>query len=224
MDGWGYAGVAALGYLLGSIPSGVLSSRAFRGADVRSTGSGHTGAINTYRAAGLAPAALTLLADGAKGVVAISAALKWGGDGWALPLASTFVVIGHCYPVSTRFRGGMGLTTAGGVFLVLDVVALVSLIIAWFPIRWVAERFLGNPVTKHGKDPGSEALGAARLQSREDASTYASLSVSLLLPVLLLLLSADPFVRLSGIGVGAILFWRHAQVLLGRRRSLRQPG
>lgn len=215
MDGWGYAGLAALSYLLGSIPSGVISARAFRGADVRKTGSGHTGAVNTYRAAGLAPAALTFLADGAKGVIAISAGRYWGGEGWAMPLAATLVVIGHCYPISLRFHGGMGLTSAGGVFLVLNPAALITLIIAWFPIRWALRTQLRGPSPTSLPFHGDVVQAAASApMPHPDASPYASLAVALLLPFLLLLFTSDPYVRLSGIGVGAVLLWRHAQVLM----------
>ena len=195
MDGWAVAGVGIVSYLLGSIPSGVIAARAFRRTDVRTTGSGHTGAINTFRAAGFVAAALTLLADGAKGVLAVSAARLWGDDGWGIGLAATLVVIGHCYPVFARFRGGMGLTTAGGVFFALQPLAVVVLILAWFPLRWLLRD-----------------------------SMYASLAVALLLPLLLLFLRAEPYVQLSGVGVGAVLFWRHLQVLVWKHGTIRLPG
>jgi glycerol-3-phosphate acyltransferase PlsY len=212
MDGWSYVGVGIVSYLLGSIPSGVIAARAFRQADVRTMGSGHTGAINTYRAAGFAPAALTFLADGAKGVLAISAARQWLGEGWAIPLAATLAVIGHCYPVFARLRGGMGLTTAGGVFLVLQPLVLVTLIIGWFPIRWLLRESLRHHT------------GAQAPQGQGDESSYASLGVALLLPVLLLFVRVEPFIQTAGVGVGAVLFWRHLQVLVWRRRAIGSPG
>jgi glycerol-3-phosphate acyltransferase PlsY len=192
MGVWDYGSMALVAYLLGSIPSGVIAARAFRKVDVRVVGSGHTGAINTFRAAGLAPAALTLLADGAKGVLAIGAARHWAASEYAVAFAATFVVVGHCYPLFTRFRGGMGLTTAGGVFLVLQPLALAALIIVWFPLKWLMRE-----------------------------SLYASLAVALLLPGLLLLLRAEPSTLAAGVGVGAILFFRHLQVAFERQRAIR---
>jgi glycerol-3-phosphate acyltransferase PlsY len=187
-----YGSMAVVAYLLSSIPSGVIAARAFRQVDVCVVGSGHTGAINTFRAAGLAPAALTLLADGAKGVLAISVARQWVGAGYAVAFAATFVVVGHCYPLFTRFRGGMGLTTAGGVFLVLQPLVLVALIIVWFPLKWLMRE-----------------------------SLYASLAVALLLPGLLILRHAEPSTLAAGVGVGAILLFRHLPVAFERRRAIR---
>ncbi len=191
MNVWEYGTIGAIAYLLGSIPSGVVAARAFRQVDVRTIGSGHTGAINTFRAAGFWPAALALLADGAKGVLAVGAARQWAGGGYVIALAATLVVVGHCYPLFTRFHGGMGLSTSGGVFLALQPLALVALIITWFPLR----RLL-----------------------RESA--YASLAVALLLPILLLFLRAEPSTLAAGVGVGAILFWRHLQVLMQGQRMI----
>jgi acyl-phosphate glycerol 3-phosphate acyltransferase len=232
MDGLGYAAVAIVSYLLGSIPSGVISARAFRRADVRITGSGHTGAINTYRAAGFAPAALTFLADGAKGILAISAARQWAGDGWAVALAATLVVAGHCYPIYTRFRGGMGLTTAGGILLFLHPLTLAVLILAWFPIKWLFSESL-RPLngTRPRKAPSHRdpapteppfgARSAVMPQGQGVASSYASLAVALLLPVLLLFAHAELFTLAAGVGVGVVLSWRQLQVLAWRRRAIR---
>jgi acyl phosphate:glycerol-3-phosphate acyltransferase len=190
MNAWAaYGGVALVAYLLGSIPSGVIAARAWGRTDVRTQGSGHTGALNTYRAAGLAPALLTLLADGAKGVLAVSFARWWLGEDWAVPLAATLAVLGHCYPIFIRGRGGMGLTTAGGALIALEPLATILLIVAWFPLK----RLL-----------------------RE--STYASIGVALALPALLLLLRADEFTVAAGIGIGAVLIGRHLQVILEARR------
>jgi glycerol-3-phosphate acyltransferase PlsY len=212
MDTWTLATVGLVSYVLGSIPSGVIAARAFRRVDVRTSGSGHTGAINTYRAAGIAPAVLTFLADGGKGIIAITAARRWMGGEWVIPIAATLVVIGHCYPIFARFRGGMGLTTAGGVFLVMQPLLLAALILAWFPIRYVLRELL-RPV-----------CGEAAPQWQRNSSLLASLAVALVLPVALLVTSGEEFVRIAGIGVGAVLFLRHLQVLYLNRLPVRSPG
>jgi acyl-phosphate glycerol 3-phosphate acyltransferase len=219
MDALRYAAVAFFAYLLGSIPSGVIAARAFARVDVRATGSGHTGAINTFRSAGFAAAALTLLADGAKGVLAISAERQWAGNGWGIPIAATLVVIGHCYPLYTRFRGGMGLTTAGGVFLVLQPLLLAALIAIWFPVKWL----WGLSVRPQSRPPTRIAISALAPQGKRDESPYASLVVALLLPVLLFFARAEPSLQAAGVGVAAVLLWRHLQVLVWRRHIVRLP-
>lgn len=206
MDVLGYAAVAVFSYLLGSIPSGVIAARAFGRGDVRTNGSGHTGAINTFRVAGLAPASLTLLADGAKGVLAITAARLWEANGWATAIAATLVVIGHCYPLFGRFRGGMGLATGGGVMLVLQPVALVITILAWFLIRWQWRSTL-------------PLLSGDQSRREGQVSTYASLAAALLLPVILLWGQVSPNVLAAGVGVAGVVFLRHFQVLMVSRRQ-----
>jgi acyl phosphate:glycerol-3-phosphate acyltransferase len=191
MGVWEYVSVGVAAYLLGSIPFGVIASRAFHQADVRAVGSGHTGMLNTYRAAGLIPAVLTLLGDGAKGLLAVLVARAWLGESWAIPLAASLVVIGHCFPLYTRLHGGMGLATGGGVLLWLQPLVLVGLIVAWFPLKWLLRE-----------------------------SLYASLAVAVLLPLALLVVRADEFTVAAGIGVGAVLFLRHLQVLLEQHASL----
>lgn len=107
--------VALSAYLLGSVPFGLLFGRAFGSRDIRNVGSGHTGALNAWRGAGWPTAALTLIADVGKGACAVWFASRFGWTAYAIPMAGTMVVVGHCWPAWLRFEGGMGLATAGGV-------------------------------------------------------------------------------------------------------------
>jgi glycerol-3-phosphate acyltransferase PlsY len=167
-------------YLLGSIPSGVIVSRFFARRDVRTVGSGHTGALNTYRAAGFTPALFAFVADGAKAIVAIYFARYVTQSDWGFALAGIAVVIGHCYPIYTRFHGGMGLATSGVVLFSLDALMLVLIVLIWFALKYVVKK-----------------------------SARASAIVALLLPILLFLTgSSAPYIAF-GIGAGAIIFVRH---------------
>src|SRR5512143_139942 len=110
--------VAAIAYLLGSIPMGVLLARLFGWDDPRTHGSQHTGAMNVSRRAGKAALVIVLLADFLKGVAAVLIApLVWGSPA-AVPLAGVAAVTGHCWPVWLGFKGGMGLATGMGAVAV----------------------------------------------------------------------------------------------------------
>lgn len=121
----------AIGYLLGSFPSGVVVVRIWTGKDLRKVGTGHTGGMNVRRVAGLAPAVLAVLGDAAKAIVAVKLAEILGPQPWAVPVAATTVVIGHCWPLYTRFQGGLGLASAVFILLYLYPLALLVLIAAW---------------------------------------------------------------------------------------------
>lgn len=109
--------VLILGYLLGSIPFGLLLTRISGAGDLRSIGSGNIGATNVLRTGRKGLAAATLLLDLAKGAAAvlIGAALVNGGG----PMAGAMAFIGHCYPVWLRFAGGKGVATMMGVVTAL---------------------------------------------------------------------------------------------------------
>ncbi len=108
--------VAAAAYLIGSVPFGWLLSRAAGLGDIRAIGSGNIGATNVLRTGRRDIAALTLALDAAKGAVAVLAAARWAGPGWAL-LAGVFAVAGHCTSVWMRGQGGKGVATGLGVIL-----------------------------------------------------------------------------------------------------------
>lgn len=109
--------VAAVAYLIGSIPFSFLVARAFGVEDVRRVGSGNVGATNVLRSAGKAAGVLALLLDVGKGAAAAALA-GWlaRGDPRLPALAAVLAVVGHMYPVWLRFEGGKGVATGLGAF------------------------------------------------------------------------------------------------------------
>lgn len=122
--------VILVAYLIGSIPFGYLIVRGKVGDDIRRSGSGGTGATNVSRRAGKAAGVFTLVLDALKGVVAVLVARTvFAGVGpyadWLAAAAGIAAIVGHIFPVWLRFRGGKGVATGVGVFLVLAPVALM---------------------------------------------------------------------------------------------------
>src|SRR6202042_1852348 len=101
------------------IPFGLLIVKAIGGPDIRTTGSGNIGAANVTRTAGFLPGILTLALDAAKGYAAVWLAARWtnGNMRWMIA-AAVLAVIGHMFPIWLGFRGGKGVATGLGVFLV----------------------------------------------------------------------------------------------------------
>ncbi|MEQ8310850.1 MAG: glycerol-3-phosphate 1-O-acyltransferase PlsY [Sphingopyxis sp.] len=109
------------GYLLGSIPFGIILTRLFGAGDLRQIGSGNIGATNVLRTGRKGLAAATLLLDGAKGAAAVLLAPQFAPelDQHAAMIAGAAAMIGHCYPVWLKFRGGKGVATLLGLALAL---------------------------------------------------------------------------------------------------------
>jgi glycerol-3-phosphate acyltransferase PlsY len=125
--------VAVSGYLLGSIPMGVILARLFRWDDPRHHGSGHTGAMNVSRRAGKWGLVIVLLADLAKGVGAVWLAPRLSDNPWAITVAGIMAVVGHCWPVWLQFKGGMGLATGmGAVGFVAPLMVLIAAVLLAF--------------------------------------------------------------------------------------------
>lgn len=125
-----------LGYALGSVPFGLLLTRAFGAGDLRSIGSGNIGATNVLRTGRKGLAAATLLLDGAKGAAAVLIArhLLPAGPGGAEILALAAAVgalVGHCFPVWLGFKGGKGVATMLGVALGLAWPVGIVCLLAW---------------------------------------------------------------------------------------------
>ena len=126
-------------YALGSIPFGVFLTRMTGRGDVRKSGSGNIGATNVARVAGPLAGILTLLLDTGKGAVAVVAAERYGrGSALWMMLAAVAVCVGHCFPLWLRFKGGKGVATAVGAFLVLSpqaagggVIVFAMVVAAW---------------------------------------------------------------------------------------------
>jgi len=138
-------GVVVLAYLIGAIPSGVVLTRMAGIADIRRQGSGNVGATNVYRVAGKRLGVLTLVSDMLKGVVPLlvlgyliehGTLPRTSADMALSAIAGLFLFVGHCYPVYLRFKGGKGVATALGVFLVLAPPALVPSLIVFVLVLW----------------------------------------------------------------------------------------
>jgi len=154
---WWYLLAAAAGYLLGSIPFGLVLTRAAGLGDIRRLGSGNIGATNVLRTGSKALAAATVVLDGGKGAVAVLALAPWDAG----LVAGFAAVIGHNFPVWLRFRGGKGVATTLGVLLAVawpvgllacltwlavaalfrysSLAALVAIMATPFTMQWLAD-------------------------------------------------------------------------------------
>jgi len=120
----------ALAYLLGSIPFGLILAKIFGGNDLRKSGSGNIGATNVARVVGPAAGILTLLLDAAKGAAAVWIAGRFSEQHAApMMLAGLAALVGHCYPVWLKFKGGKGVATALGVFAMLAPLAALGALV-----------------------------------------------------------------------------------------------
>ncbi len=119
--------IPAAAYLLGSIPFGLLLGELFGAGDIRKGGSGNIGATNVLRVAGPLAGILTLLLDFAKGALAGFLAARFSNESatWMI-IAGLCVLAGHCFPIWLGFRGGKGVATGAGVFLVLCPLAFLG--------------------------------------------------------------------------------------------------
>ncbi len=125
-----YLITAVVSYLLGSIPFGYLLVRIFKGEDVRTSGSGNIGATNVARKSPVLGAA-TLLLDAVKGLAAVLLARAlFGGPHQQLIMttAAFFAVLGHLFPVWLKFRGGKGVATSLGAFILLTPISILCMI------------------------------------------------------------------------------------------------
>jgi acyl phosphate:glycerol-3-phosphate acyltransferase len=138
--------VAGVSYLLGSIPFGYLLVRIFKGEDVRASGSGNIGATNVARKSP-ALGIVTLLLDAAKGLAAVLLAGYFfrGATPATISMMTTvaafFAVVGHLFPVWLRFRGGKGVATSLGAFILLTPKSILCMLLL-FLIMTVAFRYV----------------------------------------------------------------------------------
>ncbi len=126
----------AFGYVLGSIPFGLLLTRAAGLGDIRSIGSGNIGATNVLRTGNKKLAAATLLLDAAKGAVAVLIARYYLGETAAM-LAGLAAFIGHIFPVWLGFKGGKGVATYLGVLLALAWPCALVFALIWLSVAAV---------------------------------------------------------------------------------------
>ncbi|MCZ8187706.1 MAG: glycerol-3-phosphate 1-O-acyltransferase PlsY [Beijerinckiaceae bacterium] len=137
LAGLGVAGALlalGFGYLLGSIPFGLILTRLAGTADLRAIGSGNIGATNVLRTGRKDLAAATLLLDALKGSVAVWVALRWGTGAGVVAGLGAF--LGHLYPVWLKFAGGKGVATFIGVLLALWWPGLIAFAVLWLAVAY----------------------------------------------------------------------------------------
>jgi len=168
------------GYFSGSIPTGVILAKLFGTKDIRQEGSGNIGATNVYRVLGKGLSTLTLVGDVLKGVIPVILACTLVGDEIWIAMVAFVTFLGHLFPVFLRFRGGKGVATALGVFMVIAplVVPFSIIIFVLVVMKW---RYV--------------SLG--------------SLTASALMPIFLCVLGYPiAYVNLS-LAMGCLIFYRH---------------
>ena len=161
--------IIAAAYFLGSIPFGYLLVRLSGGGDVRETGSGGTGATNVTRRAGKSAGILTLVLDAVKGVAAVALARAVltpdFGVNWWVACAALAAVLGHIFPVWLGFRGGKGVATGLGVFLLLAPLAVASAGLVFLCVVWATRYVSLGSITAAAMLPVCVWLLSAREQS-----------------------------------------------------------
>lgn len=120
------AGILAAAYFLGAVPFGWLLTRAAGGGDIRSLGSGNIGATNVLRTQGKGLALLTLLLDFGKAALSVYAGRRFGSAPFVGAAAGAAAVVGHCFPVYLRFKGGKGIASGLGTFLLVAPAATLA--------------------------------------------------------------------------------------------------
>jgi len=171
---------AALAYLVGAIPVGFIVARVSGGVDIRRAGSGNIGATNVLRTLGKLPALLTLLGDIGKGYLAVRLAGSLAPTPLGLAEGAVGAVVGNCWPVFLRFRGGKGVATGFGAFLALAPLATLPAALVWVVVA-ASFRFV----------------------------SLASIMACLCLPLGVVLLRAPWPVIIAAAMVSAIIIYRH---------------
>lgn len=134
--------IALFGYLLGSVPVGLVLSRVFSRIDPRQLGSKNIGATNIYRTAGKTLGVLTLIGDMTKGAIPIWMANQWGHHHlWGVPdlwvaIAGFSPFVGHVFPIFLGFKGGKGVATALGIYLIVSPIAVLIELFIFAGVVW----------------------------------------------------------------------------------------
>lgn len=126
-------------YLLGSVSFSYWIVRHLVGEDIRTLGSGNAGATNVLRTTGKSAGLLTFVLDCAKGAIAVACVRLLTPSPSAIAFSALAVVLGHCYPVFHRFRGGKGVATSAGVAAVLAPLPLLAGLAVFVLIVWRTE-------------------------------------------------------------------------------------
>jgi len=164
----------ALGYLLGSIPFGLLLTRAAGTADLRGIGSGNIGATNVLRTGRKDLAAATLLLDALKASAAYWIATAWAGEDAGLAAAAG-AFLGHLYPVWLSFKGGKGVATFLGGLIAACWPAALAFIFIWLGIAYATRYSSASALAASAAAP----LAALALGHQQVAATFALLAALL---------------------------------------------
>ncbi len=168
-------------YLVAAVPTGIVLAKVMGYEDVRAKGSGNIGATNVYRVAGKLAGVLTLIGDVLKGFLPLLACKNWlEATPAQLGIACAVAIVGHCYPVYLKFKGGKGVATALGIFLVLSPGAVLGAAVV-FILTVAISRFI--------------SLG----------SVLAAMSA----PLLILMLDYPQPIFLATLFIAALIIWRH---------------
>jgi len=128
--------IALFGYLLGSIPTGLILAKLFSKVDPRKLGSKNIGATNIFRTAGKALGIFTLIGDLLKGAIPVWIAIHWGESDLWIAASGLTPFLGHVFPIFLGFKGGKGVATALGVYLVISPIAVLIEFIIFAGIIW----------------------------------------------------------------------------------------
>ena len=122
---------ASLAYLAGSVPFGLLLTRAAGKGDIRNVGSGNIGATNVLRTGSKGLALVTLVLDGGKGAAMVIVTQMLTGNPKMAAISGMMAVVGHCFPVWLRFRGGKGVATCVATFAAFNIQLGVVFVVLW---------------------------------------------------------------------------------------------
>jgi len=128
--------IALFGYLLGSVPTGVLLTKFFSKVDPRKMGSKNIGATNIFRTAGKALGILTLVGDVLKGMIPIGIAIQLGVSDLWIAIAGLSAFLGHIFPIFLGFKGGKGVATALGLYVMISPTAVLIEFLLFAVIVW----------------------------------------------------------------------------------------
>ena len=191
--------IVAAAYLIGSVSFAVVVSKAFGLPDPHEYGSGNPGATNVLRTGNRKAALFTLLGDGIKGFVAVFAAIKIAplvdAPEWTVAAAAIAVIVGHCWPVFHRFKGGKGIATCAGVVFALHWPLGLALTAVWLLIAF------GFKI-----------------------SSVAALVAAALTPLGMFYVAGNAPIAWAMVPIALILVWRHKaniqSLLAGRERTI----
>ncbi len=185
-----------IAYLIGAIPFAVVISRLLGLTDPRSYGSGNPGATNVLRSGNKLAAALTLLGDAGKGLVAVWIMARWGSNApVAIALAGLGAFIGHIYPVTLGFKGGKGVATALGVLAAWGGGVVTICVAVWL-----------------------------MMATMTGYSSAAAIIAAIVAPIAAHQLIGAPAITLACLVMSVLLIWRHAEnigrLLSGTERKI----